>query len=113
MATWPETLPQYLQQQDTQHQAPDLLLVFQPDMGPPVVRRRGTVNYEVMQGSMIMTTAQLTIFRPFWISDCASEITFPDPYSGGTVTVVFLEKPTWKPLGGGNFQVSMKFGVLP
>jgi hypothetical protein len=113
MATWPETLPQNLRQESLQWSDPDLLLVFQPDFGPPITRKRGTANMAPLQGEMIITAAQKAILKDFWKASCASLIDFPDPDGGAALSVKFLAAPQYQPAGGGNWRVTLKFGVMP
>jgi len=115
MATnWPASLPQVLLIEDLQGSAPDLRLEFQPDIGPAILRRRGTAGDSELAGHMIMTVAQLDTLLALWISDCASVLNFPDPnHSGVTLQLTFASKPGWKAVGYKYFKVSLQFRRKP
>ncbi len=83
---WPVTLPQKPVVGGWSRTPQDNRVVFQPDVGPPIVRRRATVrahNYEAT--FPVITDAQLVIFDAFFETDLADgslHYLWFDPVSG-------------------------------
>ena len=85
---WPATLPQ-TPLVDQWNGGPQRNKVsFQPEIGPPIVRRRGTSSLEIWEGTLPpMTAAQLVIFRAFFSDDLFDgtiAFNWTDPIKGDT-----------------------------
>lgn len=115
---WPAGLPQYLQQSGASLGAGDGLLESQPDIGPPITRRRTTAVVRPLRGSVLCTDAQITTFETFFyttIMNGSLPFSFPDPRTGTTLLVKFTKgsPPSYSPQGGNNYLLSLDLLVLP
>lgn len=113
MPTWPGTLPQKFQQQGFQDEEPDLVIKEQMDTGPPITRRRCTASSRPFGGEMIMDATQKATLQTFYRDYCASEFDFPDPDTGSTISVMFAEKPKYKPTDGIDWMTTVKLVEMP
>lgn len=118
-ATWPSTLPQYLQIPSNQFQTPDGRLKSPTDTGPGKIRPRTSALGKPFSGNMLMTGAQLATLDTF-VSISGDSVggslpfTFPAPYGGGTWLVRFAATlPTKVNMGGDTWQVSLALEQLP
>lgn len=115
---WPAGLPQYLQQSGASLGVGDGLIETQPDIGPPITRRRSTSVTRPLNGSMILTDAQMTAFETFYYTTIAGgslPFSFPDPRTGATLLVKFGKSspPSYSPQGGNNYLLNVGLLVLP
>ncbi len=71
MATpvWPASLPPFVQEQDYSESLPDLTVESAVDSGPPKSRRRFTIAWRPLQGSIWCTPAQAKAFEVFYYGD--------------------------------------------
>jgi hypothetical protein len=113
MTAWPGTLPQHFLKDGFKDSEPNLAVLFQTDTGPPLVRRRATAGMRQISGAMKITGAQKVILRQFYQDYCGSEIDFPDPDTGATIQIIFMEEPSFEAMGGLFQKVGLKFGVMP
>lgn len=88
---------------------------FQPEIGPPIVRRRGTSSVEIWEGTFPpFTAAQLTAFRTFFEDDLYEgtlAFNWTDPIKGDTGLWTFSDdNPPYKIVATANsyYSVSMK-----
>jgi hypothetical protein len=65
-ATWPGTLPVYVQEGGYSESLQDQTIESQMDAGPAKIRRRFTKSLRKFEITMQMTAAQLTTFETFW-----------------------------------------------
>lgn len=65
MATWPATLPPTFDSEGLEVQEPDVLIESQPELGPPIVRRRTTAAPERIAGTIILDQTQTAAFKAF------------------------------------------------
>lgn len=114
---WPETLPQcfILGYNETPG---DGLIETQPDIGPPISRRRSSAFTRALSGQMRMTRAQIATLRTFidtTILDGSLPFEFEDPTAGGTLLVKFGKGnlPSWQQVAAGVYQVNINLTVLP
>jgi hypothetical protein len=115
---WPGTLPQKLLLNGASLGVGDGLIEYAPDTGPSITRRRTTAVMRPLQGSMVLTDAQVTIFETFFFTTLlngALPFTFPDPRTGATLLVKVPKgtPPSYVPQGGDNFVLSLSLTVLP
>jgi hypothetical protein len=104
---WPGTLPQKLLLNGASLGVGDGLIEYAPDTGPSITRRRTTAVMRPLQGSMVLTDAQVTTFEIFFFSTLlngALPFTFPDPRTGATLLVKVPKgtPPNYAPQGGDN-----------
>lgn len=69
MPTWPATLPPTFDSEGLSVEEPDVLVESQPELGPPIVRRRTTAAPEVLTGMIICDSAQVAAFKSFLRTD--------------------------------------------
>ena len=114
-AAWPTTLPQHFLREDFAGTSPDNLIASEMSIGPAKVRRRSTAAVSIMNGTMIMTEAQLTTFETFvetTIAERSKAFTFPNPRGGADLLVRMPKSYTWAP-DGVQWRVSFQLEVLP
>ena len=98
MPTWPTTgnFPQCPTPGTWQRQRESNLLAFQPDVGPPLVRKRSTVSTITVSFSIIVTTAQLQTLDTFFEDDCcegAIKFDWKNPETGVVEEWAFVDPP--------------------
>lgn len=114
---WPAELPQCFNIPYSDGLG-DGLAETQPDVGPPMSRRRTTAVTRPLSGSMRMTRAQLATLRTFFNTTLflgALPFTFTDPTFGGEILVKFPKgsQPSWQQTSPGVYRVSISLMVLP
>lgn len=118
-ATWPGTLPQYLQIDSNKEQVPDNRLISQTDTGPGKMRSRSSALPRPVSGVMLMDSTQLATLDSFIASDLAQgtlPFNFPAVRGGGTWLVRIAPSggmPSYQNLGGDTWQVAIGIEVLP
>lgn len=114
---WPETLPQCLNVGYAEGIG-DNLIETQPDVGPPISRRRASAVSRSLAGQMRMTRAQIATLRTFvdeTLIGGALPFLFADPTASGSLLVKFAKgsMPSWRDAGGGVYSVNISLTVLP
>ncbi len=114
---WPSDLPQCLVVGYADGEG-DGLIETQPDVGPPITRRRSAAVVRPLSGSMRMTKAQIAILSTFFrttLAGGALPFSFPDPTFGGTILVKFPKgsQPSWQQTAVGFYRVNVSLVVLP
>lgn len=116
MKTWPASLPQGFLLSNSSSGLGDGRLRSQTDAGGAKVRRRFSYVPIPLAGSMMMTKAQLAIFRVFVETDLSGGIMpfqFPAQGEAGTWIVQFGEKlPSWSAVAD-HWEVSLDLLRLP
>ena len=113
---WLSTLPTEILVGGYRRSTKDLLLESPMEQGPPKVRRRMTNNIDPFPCSMLMTTAQLAIFKPFHedtLLGGALRFNFLDPDDGTTAIEVRIPKAEWEPVAPGHWIVDMQMVIYP
>lgn len=117
METWPATLPQTLLVEGYEEKLPDVNLRSAMEVGPAKVRRRVTAAVRPVTGQLIMTLAQIDIFKGFYNDDLLGgslRFEWVDPYYEiAMVEMRFTEVPAFSPTDPGLYKVSMKLEILP
>jgi hypothetical protein len=111
---WPSTLPRYFLKDGFTQDAADNLITSQTSVGPAKVRRRSTAGVEPLSGTIVMSLAQVAIFRNFvrnTIKDGAVPFTFPDPF-GGADLLVRRKSHSLSPWGT-SWRVQLSLEALP
>lgn len=114
-ASWPNSLPQHFLRDDFSSTSPDNLIASEMSIGPAKVRRRSTAAVYNMNGTMVMTDAQFTVFETFVANEIAGRsktFNFPHPRGGAPVLVRMTKSYTWAP-DGIDWRVSFQLEVLP
>ena len=116
---WPLSLPQCFNLGYAEAFG-DALLEVQPDLGPPISRRRSSAVSRPLSGQMRMTRAQLATLKTFYeatLDRGALPFRFPDPTAigGGDLLVKFAkgDQPSWQQTGAGVYRVSIVLTVMP
>lgn len=117
MTVWPATLPQALLRSGFGHALAADAIEFEPEIGPPMTRRRSTAAPEPISGAVQVDQAQFEVFRSFWRDTLRSgtlPFTWRHPISGEVVTMQFTGgPPQTSPVSGGLFRVSLSLLILP
>lgn len=68
--SWPASLPQYPRPEGWSGGPKEGRVIFDPDVGPPIMRRRTTGETRIYQAEFPpLTTAQRATFEAFWVAD--------------------------------------------
>lgn len=114
---WPATLPQVLLVNGYQEGARDNALRSAMDSGPAKVRRRATAAARPVQGKLVMTAAELEIFKDFYADDLLDgslRFSWMEPADGVTaVEMRFKEAPSWSAADPGIYEVNVSLEILP
>jgi hypothetical protein len=98
MATWPTTgaFPQFPLIGTWNRQRQQNTIVFEPDVGPPLVRRRSTVSTQQASFALTLTLGQLATLETFFVTDCnegATPFTFDNPETGTSEQWAWVQPP--------------------
>ena len=116
MATWPSTLPQYLEQDGFSIQQQDQTLRSPTDAGPVKVRRMFSAAVSKVQGQVTITPEQYTTLIDFFNNDChGGSIPFEwiHPITQATVNFRFKQPPAIASKTGKYFTVKLDLEILP
>jgi len=116
MATWPSTLPQYLEQDGFSIQQQDQTLRTPTDVGPVKVRRRFSAAVSKVQGQITVTPEQYTTLIDFFNNDCyGGSIPFEwiHPITQATANFRFKQPPAIASKTGKYFTVKLDLEILP
>ena len=96
---WPSSLPQKPFRGQWNEQAQDDVVRFQPESGPPILRRRSTVQTSVATATFRMTNEQIADFMVFHkeqLKGGALRFSWPHPVTGEAVTWTFEEPYSYR-----------------
>jgi hypothetical protein len=116
MPTWPATLPAAPATSGWQETPEDNVARFQPDVGPPKLRRRYTGSGSKVSARFLMTTDQCADLDDFFRGDLADgslPFTWAHPVTGASLTWVFEGPPSYEASDYGLFNVSVQLRRLP
>ncbi len=85
MPTWPASLPQKPLSGSWTRTPQNNRVAFEPSVGPPIVRRRGSVKVHMSRGRFGMTQAQIVTFETFFetdLKDGSLSFDWSDPETG-------------------------------
>lgn len=113
MPTWPTTggFPPAPLRGSWQRQRQKNTTRFDPDVGPPLVRKRSTVSTLMATFNILLTTAQLATLDTFYADDCnegATPFDFENPETEVTEAWSWDEPPAVSDNGQGSFIVGCK-----
>lgn len=116
MATWPNTLPQYVLQNGFQESIQDQTLESQMDSGPAKIRRRFTQPLRKITAQMLLTASQRDTFEYFWgttLQGGSLTFTWVHPITQSSATMRFRNPaPSYSAMGGNSYQVNFVLEVL-
>lgn len=110
MAMWPTTLPTAFLVRGYTEQKQDNAVRFQPDVGPPKLRRRSTAAARTITGALVLKQSLREVFDDFYstmLSDGADTFTWKDP-GKGPGTYVFNAPPQYRLLAPGTWEVTVQ-----
>lgn len=115
-ASWPGTLPAYVQEGGFQERFQDQAVESQMDSGPAKIRRRFTKPIRFIGVQMLMTQAQVIDLETFWLTTLKGG-TLPfdwvHPRTRAATTFRFRNPaPTYQSVGGINVMVNFSLEVL-
>lgn len=94
-AAWPASLPLRVDRHPYQEAPQPATVLFRPEVGPPIGRRRSTVRLSIATFAFVMTTAQVATFETFVANDLAGGVlpfTIRHPRTDATVTVTLIDE---------------------
>lgn len=116
MADWPSALPQALLAAGLSRRRQDAAVRFQPDLGVPITRRRGTAAPYEISGSLVLTAAQLATLDTFFedtLKEGTLSFTWKDPVTGSGATLMFAGPYSADMQLPGVWRVSLQLLQLP
>lgn len=116
MAPWPGTVNQLTYRNGYQQTPERNVVTFQPEVGPPIERRRSSISTEIVSCSGRGTLTEFNNLMTFYrttLKDGVDTFTRTHPLNGGTVTCKFMEPPALTDRRATFVQWSLKFRVLP
>lgn len=116
MEAWPVDVPQDASVSGYGESPSRNVASFAPDVGPPIDRRRSSVATSEISCSFIFDDDQTNSLMAFYrdtIKDGTLPFTRTHPRTGDGAVMKFKDAPKISALGGGWFNVSMSFYVLP
>lgn len=115
MASWPLTLPQYIDQDGYQEKLPKLFIRTAMEAGIPKRRRRFSSSVRPIQGQMLLTFAEMQIFEDFYMNDLAGgsqTFDWVHPRTQAPCVMGFTSEPSVSAQGAA-FILSMELEVMP
>lgn len=94
-AAWPASLPLRVDRHPYQEVPQPATVLFRPEVGPPIGRRRSTVRLSIVPFAFVMTTAQVATFETFVAGDLAGGVlpfTIRHPRTDATVTATLIDE---------------------
>lgn len=116
MPIWPETLPQSPLSDGMRETPADVLVRTSMDTGPAKCRPRTSAGVARLALSYIMNRAEVESLSDFFNDDLmwgALSFSFPHPRLEESVDCRFKQPPSYAPINGDFFKVTMELEVLP
>lgn len=116
MIDWPPELNGCLLPDGYQESLPDTTIRTQMDVGPPKMRRRSTSAPRLISGTLRLEGSRLDLFEAFYIDTLAGgslPFNWVSPRTGDPVVAQFGDVPSYSPVSGGIWDVSISLEVLP
>ncbi|MFG1221721.1 hypothetical protein [Xanthobacter wiegelii] len=92
------------------------MIRFQPDVGPPIVRRRGTVTTYIATGIFRMTNEQIADFMVFHKEELkggARRFSWAHPVSGAAATWTFEEAYSYRHVDDDVYDLQVTLRRMP
>lgn len=115
---WPGSLPRKFRNPGHASAVADGRLISEPDLGPPLVRRRTSAKEKPLSGTMTMSTVQVTaldFFVETTLLGGSLPFLFPDPMGGYDLLVTFQKDklPSWRGFAPDQYEVSLDLWIMP
>lgn len=115
MASWPLTLPQYLDQDGYSEKPPKIMIRTSMDAGIPKRRRRFSSGVRPLTAQLLLTFDETQILDDFFMNTLAGgSMTFDwvHPRTQLPCKMGFTDAPTYTPMGVA-FVVTMELEIMP
>jgi hypothetical protein len=116
MASWPGTLPTEPIETGYSETAPNNLIRTNMDVGPAKVRKRTLANVRQLTVQFVLTSTQVGYLDTFYVTTTnsgADSFTWTHPRTTSPITLRFVNPPTYTPIEGGLYSVSLSLEILP
>lgn len=113
---WPPGLPCQPEQGTWQETYQSDVVRFQPEAGPPILRRRGTVQTTLAGCTFLLTKEQYVVFRNWYRGDLkggALRFALPHPVTGAAAEWTFEGEPQMAAMTNRKVRVSMQWREMP
>lgn len=110
MAVWPVSLPTSFLFQGYSEQPQDNVLRFQPEVGPPKMRRRATAAARVIDGTLILKQTLRAVLDDFYtttLTHGADTFNWKDP-GNGPGTYAFNAPPSYSLIAPGVWRIGLQ-----
>jgi hypothetical protein len=115
-AQWPTSLQQFFSEDNFGITIGNTTIISENEIGPKKRRRRFSKSIDKMTASILLNTAQFTVFRNFFDTTLAGGVLafeFNHPITGILTEFKFEPEPQIVSIGGGQFRVSFTLEVQP
>ena len=110
---WPDTLPQFWQQDGYQETLPDVTIRSEMDAGPAKSRRRFTAQVTPIKSKMNLSVAQKGYLETFYNTTTAGgSLSFTFPHDGADV-LRFIKPPVLSKKSGLRWTADFELEKLP
>jgi len=111
--TWPEAIPSEPEQSGYEEKLSINAGIFEPDVGPPTMWRRSTLDGAAIKGNIIMTTAERDLFKTFYrttLRDGTRPFLWTNPAYGVEARHIFDpgNPPTFQAIGAALWRVGLQ-----
>lgn len=116
MATWPASLPQYMNADSYAEAALDGTIRTGMDAGPDFVRRRFSAVPVQISGNLILSKTQVATLETFYNTTLAGGVDTIDwthPRTGSSAVLRFLSPPQYRAYSDDLWQASLSLEILP
>lgn len=116
MATWPVTLPQYMNADDYAEARVDGTVRTRMDAGPEFVRRRFSTTPVNFSGSLVLTSTQVATLETFYettLNGGVDDVDWTHPRTGAAVTMRFLAPPSYRAFTHDLWQAQISLEIIP
>ena len=113
---WPSTLNNLLEQDGFQLALGDTTIRSSMDVGPAKVRRRFTNGVDTLSGTLRILFSEYSALKHFYdvtLNGGVEKFSTVHPVTGVLAEFRFVSPPSFRPLGGGYWSVSMNWEELP
>lgn len=109
---WPASLPCQPEQGTWQESFQSDVIRFQPEAGPPIMRRRGTVQTVLASCTFVFTKAEYLTFRDWYRDDIkggALRFALDHPVTGVATEYTFEAEPQMTAMTNRKVRVAMQW----
>lgn len=112
MPAWPSTLPCQPEQGTWQETYQSDVARFQPEAGPPIMRRRGTVQTKLASCTFVFTRSEYATFEQWYRTDIAGgalRFSLDHPVTGSPREWTFEAEPQMSAMTNRKVRVAMQW----